>query len=145
VLLPGQRHDLAGVKPLIETVDFDMFLADKAFDADWGALAGNAALQAPARPRSLSATASHLECSLSHGLQLTRLGAFGKPGAVQGRDGHRFTRLETRRSNSSATMMIVPIAVPCQKGDTPMRFSPLRIITVMNTPISVPTMEPRPP
>ncbi len=35
VLLPGQRHDLAGVKPLIETVDFDMFLADKAFDADW--------------------------------------------------------------------------------------------------------------
>jgi len=83
--------------------------------------------------------------SLSHGLQLKRLGAFGKPGAVQGRDGHRFTRLETRRSNSRATMMIVPIAVPCQKGDTPMRFSPLRIITVMNTPISVPTMEPRPP
>ncbi len=35
VPLPGQRHDLASVKPLIETVDFDMFLADKAFDANW--------------------------------------------------------------------------------------------------------------
>ncbi len=35
VLLPGQRHDIAGVAPLIENVDFDMFLADKAFDADW--------------------------------------------------------------------------------------------------------------
>ena len=35
VLLPGQRHDIVGVKPLIDNVDFDMFLADKAFDADW--------------------------------------------------------------------------------------------------------------
>lgn len=26
---------MAGVKPLIEHVDFGMFLADKAFDADW--------------------------------------------------------------------------------------------------------------
>jgi len=35
VLLPGQSHDLVGVKPLIQDVEFDMFLADKAFDADW--------------------------------------------------------------------------------------------------------------
>jgi transposase len=35
ILLPGQRHDLVGVAPLIENVEFDMFLADKAFDADW--------------------------------------------------------------------------------------------------------------
>lgn len=35
VLLPGQAHDLVGVKPLIQGVEFDMFLGDKAFDADW--------------------------------------------------------------------------------------------------------------
>ncbi|MDE1916826.1 MAG: transposase [Sphingomonadales bacterium] len=35
VLLPGQTHDLVGVKPLIQNVEFDMFLGDKAFDADW--------------------------------------------------------------------------------------------------------------
>ena len=35
VLLPGQSHDLVGVKPLIQDVEFDMFLGDKAFDADW--------------------------------------------------------------------------------------------------------------
>ena len=35
VLLPGQSHDLAGVRPLIQDVEFDMFLGDKAFDADW--------------------------------------------------------------------------------------------------------------
>jgi transposase len=35
VLLPGQRHDSQGVEPLIEGVDFDALLADKAFDADW--------------------------------------------------------------------------------------------------------------
>lgn len=35
VLLPGQSHDLLGVKSLIEGVEFDMFLGDKAFDADW--------------------------------------------------------------------------------------------------------------
>ncbi len=28
-----QRHDLVGVAPLIENVEFDMFLADKAFDS----------------------------------------------------------------------------------------------------------------
>jgi transposase len=32
VLLPGQRHDSIGVKPLIEGVDFDALIADKAFD-----------------------------------------------------------------------------------------------------------------
>jgi hypothetical protein len=35
ILLPGQSHDLVGVKPLIEDVEFAMFLGDKAFDADW--------------------------------------------------------------------------------------------------------------
>ncbi|MDE1172837.1 MAG: IS5 family transposase [Parvibaculaceae bacterium] len=35
ILLPGQTHDLIGVKPLIQDVEFDMFLGDKAFDADW--------------------------------------------------------------------------------------------------------------
>ena len=34
-LMPGQYHDLAEVKPLIEDVDFQALLADKAFDADW--------------------------------------------------------------------------------------------------------------
>ncbi len=33
-LLPGQRHDLVGVKPIIEDIHFDGLLADKAFDAD---------------------------------------------------------------------------------------------------------------
>lgn len=31
-LLPGQRHDCIGVAPLIENVEFDALLADKAFD-----------------------------------------------------------------------------------------------------------------
>lgn len=35
VLLPGQAHDLKGVPPLIDGLDFDALLADKAFDADW--------------------------------------------------------------------------------------------------------------
>jgi transposase len=35
LLLPGQRHDTVGVPPLIDGVDFDAFIADKAFDADW--------------------------------------------------------------------------------------------------------------
>ena len=35
VLLPGQRHDTVGVAPLIEGVEFDALLGDKAFDADW--------------------------------------------------------------------------------------------------------------
>ena len=35
VLLPGQRHDLIGVAPLIEDIDFEAVLGDKAFDADW--------------------------------------------------------------------------------------------------------------
>ena len=34
-LLPGQRHDMLGVKPLISGLEFDRFLADKAFDANW--------------------------------------------------------------------------------------------------------------
>ena len=34
-LMPGQYHDLAEVKPLIEDMDFQTLLADKAFDADW--------------------------------------------------------------------------------------------------------------
>jgi len=35
VLLPGQRHDIVGVAPLIDGVSFDALLGDKAFDADW--------------------------------------------------------------------------------------------------------------
>jgi transposase len=35
VLLPGQRHDSVGVRPLIEGVAFGALLGDKAFDADW--------------------------------------------------------------------------------------------------------------
>lgn len=35
VLLPGQRHDTVGVAPLIEGVEFEATIADKAFDADW--------------------------------------------------------------------------------------------------------------
>jgi len=35
VLLPGQTHDIKGVEPLIDGVDFNALLADKAFDADW--------------------------------------------------------------------------------------------------------------
>ncbi len=35
VLLPGQRHDMGGVAPLIAGVHFGALLGDKAFDADW--------------------------------------------------------------------------------------------------------------
>lgn len=35
VLLPGQRHDINGVRELIAGAPFKMLLADKAFDADW--------------------------------------------------------------------------------------------------------------
>lgn len=35
VLLPGQRHDSIGVKPLIAGIAFDALIADKAFDIDW--------------------------------------------------------------------------------------------------------------
>ncbi|MBA2703041.1 MAG: hypothetical protein H0U60_04215, partial [Blastocatellia bacterium] len=35
VLLPGQRHDTAGVAPLIEDIEFGGFIADKAFDSNW--------------------------------------------------------------------------------------------------------------
>jgi transposase len=35
VLLPGQRHDSVGAEPLIEDLDFDALLGDKAFDNDW--------------------------------------------------------------------------------------------------------------
>ncbi len=35
VLLPGQRHDTIGLPPLIEGVEFEALIADKAFDADW--------------------------------------------------------------------------------------------------------------
>jgi transposase len=34
VLLPGQRHDSVGVKPLIADIDFAALLADKAFDSN---------------------------------------------------------------------------------------------------------------
>jgi transposase len=35
VLLPGQRYDTVGVAPLIEGVQFDNLIADKAFDSNW--------------------------------------------------------------------------------------------------------------
>ena len=35
ILLPGQRHDSVGVRPLIEGIAFGALLGDKAFDADW--------------------------------------------------------------------------------------------------------------
>lgn len=35
VLLPGHRFDTVGVAPLIDGVEFDAFLADKAFDSNW--------------------------------------------------------------------------------------------------------------
>jgi transposase len=35
VLLPGNRYDTIGVSPLIENIDFDAIIADKAFDANW--------------------------------------------------------------------------------------------------------------
>jgi transposase len=35
VLMPGQRNDIMGVRPLIEGLSFDALLADKAFDANW--------------------------------------------------------------------------------------------------------------
>lgn len=35
VLLPGQRHDMTGVAPLIKDVELDGLIADKAFDANW--------------------------------------------------------------------------------------------------------------
>ena len=34
-LLPGQRYDTIGVAPLIDGIEFDAILADKAFDANW--------------------------------------------------------------------------------------------------------------
>ena len=34
VLLPGHRFDTVGVPPLIEGIDFDALIADKAFDSD---------------------------------------------------------------------------------------------------------------
>ena len=34
-LLPGHRYDTIGVAPLIEGVEFDGLIADKAFDANW--------------------------------------------------------------------------------------------------------------
>lgn len=34
-LLPGNRYDTVAVAPLIEDIEFDAILADKAFDADW--------------------------------------------------------------------------------------------------------------
>jgi len=34
-LLPGNRYDTIGVAPLIDGIDFDALLGDKAFDANW--------------------------------------------------------------------------------------------------------------
>ena len=34
-LLPGNRYDTIGVAPLIDGIDFDALLGDKAFDSNW--------------------------------------------------------------------------------------------------------------
>ena len=34
-LLPGHRFDTVGVPPLIDSVDFEVLIADKAYDSDW--------------------------------------------------------------------------------------------------------------
>jgi hypothetical protein len=34
VLLPGQRHDSIGTEPLIQDIDLEALIADKAFDND---------------------------------------------------------------------------------------------------------------
>ncbi len=34
-LLPGHRFDTVGVAPLIQELDFDGLIADKAFDSNW--------------------------------------------------------------------------------------------------------------
>ena len=34
ILLPGQRHDSVGVEPLVENIDFEAPIANKAFDND---------------------------------------------------------------------------------------------------------------
>jgi transposase len=34
MLLPGQRHDIVGVPSLIEGIEFDGMIGDKAFDSD---------------------------------------------------------------------------------------------------------------
>ena len=35
VLLPCQRYDTVGVAPLIDSIEFDALIADKAFDSNW--------------------------------------------------------------------------------------------------------------
>ena len=35
ILLPGNRYDTIGVAPLVDGIDFDALLGDKAFDANW--------------------------------------------------------------------------------------------------------------
>jgi len=35
VLLPGQRHDLQGISEILQDIDLQALLADKAFDANW--------------------------------------------------------------------------------------------------------------
>jgi transposase len=33
-LMPGQRHDIVGAEPILDGLDFDALLADKAFDTN---------------------------------------------------------------------------------------------------------------
>jgi transposase len=35
VLLPGHRYDTVGVAPLIQEIEFEGLIGDKAFDANW--------------------------------------------------------------------------------------------------------------
>ncbi len=53
VPLPGQRHDLIGVPPLLEGVEFEALIADKAYDSnDFRAELGVRAATAVIPPRS---------------------------------------------------------------------------------------------
>ncbi len=53
MLLPGQRHDLIGVPPLLEGVEFEALIADKAYDSnDLRAELGVRAATAVIPPRS---------------------------------------------------------------------------------------------
>ena len=64
VLLPGNRYDTIGVPPLIDGIDFENLLADKAFDCNWLNRELNergAGIVVSQRPKRLSPIAIDLE------------------------------------------------------------------------------------
>ena len=48
-------------------------------------------------------------------------------------------------SSSTATTMTAPVAMYCQFGSMPSRFSPLRITAITSAPVSALSTVPRPP